>query len=194
MDWNRQKRICESTNWLFIVKESRNFGNYIKIWSQIENNYGINWICWFQVFFNTLHQHNKCVVKHLKSTNSAHSVILSQNNMVPLLYRDGIRKRVKHYLFYLDYTEKGVLEGVDVGILWSYVIVVTGVPGGKPLTLDRQPLPCHKRTSGVEPELQQWQARFSPCTIYAPKERVTFDKNLTSHCFHLITHLSAFPH
>ena len=69
--------------------------------------------------------------------------------------------------------KKGVLEGVDVGILWSYVMVVTGVPGGKPLTLDRRPLPCHKRTSGIEPEpeLQQWQARFSPPALSTPLKK-----------------------
>ena len=67
--------------------------------------------------------------------------------------------------------KKGVLEGVNVGILWSYVMVVTGVPGGKPLTLDRRPLPCHKRTSGIEPELQQWQARFSPPALSTPLKK-----------------------
>ena len=66
---------------------------------------------------------------------------------------------------------KGVLEGVDVGILWSYVMVVTRVPGGKPLTLDRRPLPCHKWTSGIEPELQQWQARFSPPALSTPLKK-----------------------
>ena len=90
---------------------------------------------------------------------------------------------------------KCVLEGVDVGILWSYVMVVTGIPGGKPLTLDRRLLPCHKWTSGIEPRVASVTSEvFTPCTIHAPKERVTFDKNLTSHCFYLITHLSAFPH
>ena len=72
------------------------------------------------------------------------------------------------YTFYFTSItqKKGVLEGVDVGILWSYVMVVTGVPGGKPQILDRRPLPYHKRTSGIESELQQWQARFS--TLHYP--------------------------
>ena len=38
MDWNRQKWTCESRNWIYIVKESRNFGNYIKIGSKIEQS------------------------------------------------------------------------------------------------------------------------------------------------------------
>ena len=57
MDWNRQKWTCESRNWIYIVKESRNFGNYIKIGSKNRTKYGISWIRWFQVYFNTLHQH-----------------------------------------------------------------------------------------------------------------------------------------
>ena len=67
MDWSRQKRTCESRNWLFIVKESWNFGNYIKIWSQIENKYGMSWIYWFQVFFNTLHQHKFSSFNHFSA-------------------------------------------------------------------------------------------------------------------------------
>ena len=85
----------------------------------------------------------------------------------------NVEKRGNKCLYTIYFTsitqKKGVLEGVDVGILWSYVMVVTGVPGGKPLTLDRRPsATCHKRTSGIEPELQQWQARFSPPALSTP--------------------------
>ena len=69
-----------------------------KLWklhrNRIRNStkYEIIWICWFQVCFNTPHQHNQCTVKHLKSTNSAHiPSFLWQNNMVSLLYGDGSR-------------------------------------------------------------------------------------------------------
>ena len=86
-----------------------------------------------------------------------------------------LKKRGNKSLYTIYFTsitqKKGVLEGVDVGILWSYVMVVTGVPGGKPLTLDRRPLPCHKRTSGIEPELQQWKARFSPPALSTPLKK-----------------------
>ena len=87
-----------------------------------------------------------------------------------MLKKGGTRVYTLFILLRL-HRRKGVLEGVDVGILWSYVMVVTGVPGGKPLTLDRWPLPCHKWTSGIEPELQQWQARFSPPALSTPLKK-----------------------
>ena len=87
-----------------------------------------------------------------------------------MLKKGGTRVYTLFILLWL-HRKKGVLKGVDVGILWSYVMVVTGVPGGKPLTLDRRPLPCHKRTSGIEPELQQWQARFSPPALSTPLKK-----------------------
>ena len=108
-DWNRQKRICESRNGLFIVKESRNFGNYIKIWSQIENKYGMSWMCWFQVFFNTLNQYNKWMSN---TWNQQIQLIppffFSYKNMVPLLYRDGIRISKS-----LDKTKCGFLPYIE---------------------------------------------------------------------------------
>ena len=55
-------------------------------------------------------------------------------------------------------TYKRVLEGADVGVLWSYMVEETGEPGENHRPWTGRPLPCHMRTPGFDLGSQRWQA------------------------------------
>ena len=65
------------------------------------------------------------------------------------------KNRLKHYLFYFDYTKKShrtytrVLEGANVGVLWHYVVEETDLPGEnhRHWTGDHYPATCRRRGS-----------------------------------------------
>ena len=64
----------------------------------------------------------------------------------------------KHYFTLITQKAYGtynqVLRGAAIDVLWSYVVEETGIPGGKPPTLDKPPLPCHRWTLGIDPGSQ----------------------------------------
>ena len=91
-DWNRQKRNCESRNWIFIVKESRNFENCIKIKSKLEKI--MEWVEFVDFKYISIHYTNTIIYVLSNNWNQQIQLIpsfLNLNNMVPLLYKDGIR-------------------------------------------------------------------------------------------------------
>ena len=66
-------------------------------------------------------------------------------------------------------TYKRVLEGADVGVLWSYMVEGNRRTWGKPPTLDGRPLPCHMRTPGFDPGSQQWQVSALTTALSRPQ-------------------------
>ena len=60
-----------------------------------------------------------------------------------------------------------VLEGADVGVLWSYLVEETGEPG-----VNHRPwlatTPCHMPTPGFDPGSQWWQASVLTTALSRP--------------------------
>ena len=87
-----------------------------------------------------------------------------------LTHSVSFKKSLKTF-FFTTITQKAhktysALEGADVGVLWSYMVEATGVPEGKPPTLDRQPLPATCRRQELILGRSSEKRGFYPQALY----------------------------
>ena len=91
-------------------------------------------------------------------------IVLSRSyELIPLPVRLVYRVQIKRLntIYLTSITQKAqrtyrrVLEGADVGVLWSYVVEETEEPWKNHQHLDGRPLPCHMPTPGFDPGLQR---------------------------------------
>ena len=112
---------------------------------------------------------------HLQFTEAAHELIIWQK-MKYFVWSVSHNILSLNTIYFTSTTQKAhvtyvhVLEGADVGILWSYVVEETGVPGGNHRHWADGHYPATSKRRKSNQGRSGGKRRFYPCTIQALTE------------------------